>query len=106
MSTLGPSWPSCYYFFILFIYHVLFYFYYCPACGEHDKVVFQFGVCAHVVGAFIHLSGFVRAITSTFMHGFNLAQLLSLMSRSAIFNICSDRLAVKVKLEGQMIKWS
>ena len=41
------------------------------------------------------------------MHGFqnNFAQLLS-SRRSAVRNICSRRLKVKVTLEGQMIKWS
>ena len=43
----------------------------------------------------------VRAISSTFMHGFqnNLVQLF-------IRNICLGKLKVKVTLEGQMIKWS
>ena len=51
---------------------------------------------------------FVRAITGTFMHGFqnNFAQLSSLRRRSAVQNICLRRLKVKVTLEGQMIKWS
>ena len=42
------------------------------------------------------------------MHGFqnNLAQLLSSRKRSAVLNICSRRLKVKVALEGQIIKWS
>ena len=40
----------------------------------------------------------VRAITCTFMQGFqnNFAQLLSLRSESAVRNICSRRLKVKV----------
>ena len=48
---------------------------------------------------------FVLTITCTFMHGFqnNLAQLFSLRSGSAIGNICSGRLKVKVTVEGQMI---
>ena len=47
-----------------------------------------------------------QAKTSAFMYGFknNLAQLFSF--RSAMWNICSGRLKVKVTLEGQMIKWS
>ena len=49
-----------------------------------------------------------RAITCTFMHGFqnNFAQLLSSRRRSAVLNICLCRLKIKVTLEGQMIKWS
>ena len=49
----------------------------------------------------------VRAITCTFMHGFqnNFAQLLSLRRRSVVQNICLRRLKIKVTLEGQMIKW-
>ena len=44
----------------------------------------------------------VRAITGTFMHGFqnNFAQLLSSRRRSVIQNICSRTLKVKVTLEG------
>ena len=44
---------------------------------------------------------------STFVNGFqnNLAKLFSQRSSSAIRNICSGRLEVKVTLEGQMIKW-
>ena len=44
---------------------------------------------------------------STFVHGFqnNLAKLFSQRSSSAIRNICSSSLEVKVTLEGQMIKW-
>ena len=44
---------------------------------------------------------------STFVHGFqnNLAKLFSQRSSSAIRNICSGSLEVKVTLEGQMIKW-
>ena len=50
----------------------------------------------------------VRAITCTFRHGFhnNLAQLLSLRSKSVILNNCSSRLKVKLTPEGQVIKWS
>ena len=50
----------------------------------------------------------VRAITCTFMHGFqnNFAQVFSLRCSSAIRNICLGRLEVKVTLEGQMVKWS
>ena len=57
---------------------------------------------------FVRLSGFVRAITCIFVHGFqnNLAQLLSSKSKSAILNICLGRLKIKVSLEGQIIKWS
>ena len=51
---------------------------------------------------------FVQAITYTFMHGSQnkLAQFFFLKSGSAIWNICSGRLKVKIILEGQMIKWS
>lgn len=69
--------------------------------SETETVVkHQFGECACV-----RPSEFVRA---TFMHEFqnNVAQLLSLSSRSAISNIYSDRLKGKVTLECQMIKWS
>ena len=50
----------------------------------------------------------VWAITGTFMHGFqnNFAQLLSSRRNSAVRNICSRRLMVKVTLEDQMIEWS
>ena len=50
----------------------------------------------------------VRAITSTFKYGSqnNLAQSFSLRSSSAILNICSGRLKVKVTLDGKMIEWS
>ena len=43
-----------------------------------------------------------------YMHEFQnyLAELFSLTSRSAILNICSGRLKVKITLEDQMIKWS
>ena len=49
----------------------------------------------------VRLSRFVRAINCTCMHGFqnNLAQLFSLTSRSAIRNICSGTLKVKVRLK-------
>ena len=70
---------------------------------------FSFDVCAWVSQCVrVCPSGFVQAITSTFIHRFqnDLAQLLSIRSRSAIWNICSGRLMVKVTLEGQMIKWS
>ena len=42
------------------------------------------------------------------MNGFqnNFAQLFSLRSRTASWNICSGKLKVKVTLEGQTIKWS
>ena len=52
-------------------------------------------------------SRFVRAITCTFVHGFqnNLALLFSLRSRNAI-NSCSGKLKVKVKIEDQVMKWS
>ena len=50
--------------------------------------------------------GLVRAITCTFVDGFqtNLAQFFSLKSEGAILNIGSGRLKVKVTLEGQMMK--
>ena len=49
----------------------------------------------------------VRVITSTFMHEFqnNFVQLFFLRSSSAVLNIWSGTLKVKVILEGQMIKW-
>ena len=69
---------------------------------------FQLGVCACIVCACVCPSGFVWAITSIFMNGFqnNLAQLVSLRSSSAIRNISLGKLKVKVTLEGQMIKRS
>ena len=50
----------------------------------------------------------VRAITCTFMHGFQnvFAQLLPSRRRHAVRTFCSRRLKVKVTLDGQMIKWS
>ena len=56
----------------------------------------------------VHLSGFIQVIPCTFVHGIqnNLAQLASLRSKSAIRNICSGRLKVKVTHDGKMIKWS
>ena len=60
-------------------------------------------VCACIMHACVHASRFVQPITSTLMPGFqnNLAHFFSLMSRSAIWNICLGRLKVKVTLEGQ-----
>ena len=59
-----------------------------PACGEGDIVVTTHVRCMCVVLACIVCvaSGFVPAITCTFMHRSekNLAQLFSLRSRSAI----------------------
>ena len=58
--------------------------------------------CVWLVHAcIVRPSGFFRAITCTFMHGFqnNLAQLFTLTRRSAI---CSGTLKVKVILEGPM----
>ena len=51
------------------------------SCYKFCSVYVSTLVRACVLG-FVHLSGFVLAITSTFMHGFqnNLAQLLSLRS--------------------------
>ena len=63
----------------------------------------------YVRACIVHaLSGFVPAITCTFVRGFrnNMAQLVSLRSKSAIGNICSGRLKVKVTLDGQMMKCS
>ena len=61
-----------------------------------------------VMSPCVRLSGFDQAMTSTFTHGFqnNSAQLISWTRRSVIYNICSDRLKVKVTLESQVIKWS
>ena len=61
---------------------IAFFFFVELACGEQDIVVTISVQCMCIV----RLSAFVRAITSTFMHGFqnNLAQLFSLRSRSAI----------------------
>ena len=55
-----------------------------------------------------HTNYFARAITPTFMYGFqnNFAQVFPLKSSNAIWNICLGRLKVKVTLEGQLIKWS
>ena len=68
------------------------------------------GVCTCVVRACVVRASvwFVWAITFTFMHGFqnNTAQMFSVRSRSAIRNICSDKLKVKVTLGAQTIKWS
>ena len=68
------------------------------------------GECTCVVRACVVRASvwFVWAITSTFMHGFqnNTAQMFSVRSRSAIRNICSDKLKVKVTLGAQTIKWS
>ena len=65
------------------------------------------------VGGCVGPSGFVRAITSTFMHRFqnNFAQLLSFRSKSAIWNICLGKLKGKATLEGQnddriVINWA
>ena len=84
-----------------------------PACGEQDLVLTISDPCMCVCCTCVRPCRFVWAITSTFMHGFqnNLAQLFSLTSRSAIRNICSGRLKVRVTLEGhtlqgQIIKWS
>ena len=59
------------------------------------------------VRACVHPSGFVRAITSTFMHGFqnNYAQLFSWQVEVSVETFFSDKLKVKLTLEGQMIKW-
>ena len=57
------------------------------AVNETKMLQLQFGVCACVVRVMCaHASGFVRAITSTFMYGFqnSLAHLFSLRSRSGI----------------------
>ena len=66
-------------------------------------------VCACVVCA-LYMRTSVRIFSghnSTLVHGFqnNLAKLLSQRSNSAIRNICSGTLELKVTLEGQMIKW-
>ena len=57
-------------------------------CGERDIVVTTTALCmcVHCECVVVHPSGFVRAITATFMHGFqnNLAQLFSLRSISVI----------------------
>ena len=57
-----------------------------PPCGERDIVVTLSVRCMCMCCACVHLSGFVWAITSTFMHRFqnDLAQLFSLRSKSAI----------------------
>ena len=56
--------------------------------------------------ACLHPSKFVRAITCTFMRGFenNLAQLFFLRGRRAVLNICLGRLKIKVTLDGQKMK--
>ena len=59
-----------------------------PACGGQDIVV-AISVqcmCIRCACVCVHPSGFVQAISSIFMHGFQkkLAQLFSLSSRSAI----------------------
>ena len=57
-----------------------------PTRGEQDIVVTTSTRYICVCCMCVHPSGFVWAITCTFMHGFqiNLTQLFSLMSRSAI----------------------
>ena len=57
-----------------------------PACSEQHLVVTISVRSLCVPCVCVYPSGFVRAITSTFMHGFqnNLAQLFSRMSKSAI----------------------
>ena len=57
-----------------------------PACDERDIVVTISVWCMCVCCACMCLSGFVQAITSTFMDEFqnNLPQLLSLRNGSAI----------------------
>ena len=61
------------------------------------------GVCAvHCVC--VPPSGFFGAISFTFVHGFQntFFTVVFLRSRSAICNICSGRLKVKVTLESMM----
>ena len=73
-----------------------------PLAGKQDIVLqFLFGVCT-CVSASVRPSGFVWTITCTTMHGFqnNLAKLLPLRRRCAIWNIFSRRL--KVKVTGQI----
>ena len=61
-----------------------------PACGEGAYLLqLEFGVCALCLRAwcvFVHPSGYVQAITCTFMHRLenNLAPLFALRSSSAI----------------------
>ena len=76
------------------------------AVSQTYLLLFQSGACA--CASVCILSGFVWTITSIFIHGFqnDMVQLFSMMRRSAIGNICSGRLKVKVTLEGQMIKWA
>ena len=81
-----------------------------PACGKARRSCYNLcsvyvRVCMRaLVCACVRASGFVRAITSTFMQGFqnNLAQLLSLRSSSAVCYVCSGILKVKVTLEGHI----
>ena len=73
------------------------------AVSETELLHVLVGVCSSIsvcMHACLRLSEFVRAITSTFINGFqkNLAQLLSLRSRSTLWNIFSGRLKVmKIK---------
>ena len=62
-------------------------------------------VCCLCMCVCMHPSRFFQAITFIFTDEFqnNLAQLFSLLSRSVIWKICSDRLMVKVTLEGQWL---
>ena len=55
-----------------------------PACGERN-ICYNFS-SVYVRALRVRPSGFVRAITSTFMHEFqnNLAQLFSLRSKTSI----------------------
>ena len=57
-----------------------------PACDERDVIVTISIRCICVRWACVRPSEFVRAITSTFMHGFQkyLGQLFSLRSESTI----------------------
>ena len=80
-----------------------------PTWGERDTQLLQylFSVCACIVRALCILASvwLCSGHNSTFRHGFqnNLEKLFSQMSSSAIRNICSGSLEVKVTLEDQMI---
>ena len=75
-----------------------------PACSKarHSCNNFYSVNMYALLRACVRPSGFVRVITSTFMHGFqnNLTQLLFLRKGSAIWNNFSGRLKFKVTLEG------
>ena len=91
--------------------HGRYYLFVKTACGEQDivattSVPCMCVLCVHTLCIHPDLSGHYMYIYR--IHGFqnNLAWLLCSRSKSAILNICSGILKVKVTLVFQMIKWS